>query len=38
VVGEIYPDETSEFWKAPGITQEDQKNKKRRNYNKSLKE
>jgi formate dehydrogenase major subunit len=25
VVGEIYPDETSEFWKAPGITAEDQK-------------
>jgi len=20
VVGEIYPDETSEFWKSPGIT------------------
>jgi formate dehydrogenase major subunit len=26
VVGEIYPDETSEFWKAPGTTAEDQKN------------
>ncbi len=26
VVGEIYPDETSEFWKAPGITAEEQKN------------
>jgi formate dehydrogenase major subunit len=25
VVGEIYPDETSEFWRAPGITPEDQK-------------
>jgi formate dehydrogenase major subunit len=25
VVGEIYPDETSEFWKAPGITPEEQK-------------
>jgi len=25
VVGEIYPDETSEFWKAPGITTEEQK-------------
>jgi formate dehydrogenase major subunit len=25
VVGEIYPDETSEFWKSPGITAEDQK-------------
>jgi formate dehydrogenase major subunit len=23
VVGEIYPDETSEFWKSPGITQEE---------------
>jgi formate dehydrogenase major subunit len=26
VVGEIYPDETSEFWKAPGTTVEDMKN------------
>ena len=26
VVGEIYPDETSEFWRAPGITSEEQKN------------
>ncbi len=25
VVGEIYPDETSEFWKAPGITKEEMK-------------
>jgi formate dehydrogenase major subunit len=25
VVGEIYPDETSEFWKAPGITADEQK-------------
>ncbi len=25
VVGEIYPDETSEFWKAPGTTPEEQK-------------
>jgi formate dehydrogenase major subunit len=25
VVGEIYPDETSEFWRAPGITAEEQK-------------
>jgi formate dehydrogenase major subunit len=25
VVGEIYPDETSEFWKAPGITPDEQK-------------
>ena len=25
VVGEIYQDETSEFWRAPGITQEEQK-------------
>jgi formate dehydrogenase major subunit len=25
VVGEIYPDETSEFWKAPGTTPEDMK-------------
>jgi formate dehydrogenase major subunit len=25
VVGEIYPDETSEFWKAPGITPEEMK-------------
>jgi formate dehydrogenase major subunit len=25
VVGEIYPDETSEFWKSPGITQEEMK-------------
>ncbi|MGB7439273.1 MAG: molybdopterin-dependent oxidoreductase, partial [Candidatus Acidiferrum sp.] len=25
VVGEIYPDETSEFWRAPGITTEEQK-------------
>ena len=25
VVGEIYPDETSEFWKAPGTTAEDMK-------------
>ena len=25
VVGEIYPDETSEFWKSPGITQDDMK-------------
>jgi formate dehydrogenase major subunit len=24
VVGEIYPDETSEFWKAPGITTDEQ--------------
>jgi formate dehydrogenase major subunit len=24
VVGEIYPDETSEFWRAPGITAEEQ--------------
>src|SRR5207244_12202041 len=23
VVGEIYPDETSEFWKSPGITQDE---------------
>ena len=26
VVCEIYPDETSEFWKAPGISKEDMKN------------
>jgi formate dehydrogenase major subunit len=26
VVGEIYPDETSEFWKAPGTTPEEMKN------------
>jgi formate dehydrogenase major subunit len=26
VVGEIYPDETSEFWRAPGITADEQKN------------
>jgi formate dehydrogenase-N alpha subunit len=26
VVGEIYPDETSEFWKSPGITLEEMKN------------
>jgi formate dehydrogenase major subunit len=26
VVGEIYQDETSEFWRAPGITTEEQKN------------
>jgi formate dehydrogenase major subunit len=26
VVGEIYPDETSEFWKSPGITTDDMKN------------
>jgi formate dehydrogenase major subunit len=26
VVGEIYPDETSEFWRAPGITPEEMKN------------
>jgi formate dehydrogenase major subunit len=25
VVGEIYPDETSEFWKSPGITPDDMK-------------
>jgi len=25
VVGEIYPDETSEFWKSPGITQDQMK-------------
>ena len=25
VVGEIYPDETSEFWKSPGITSEEMK-------------
>jgi formate dehydrogenase major subunit len=25
VVGELYPDETSEFWKSPGITQEELK-------------
>ena len=25
VVGEIYPDETSEFWKSPGISKEDMK-------------
>jgi len=25
VVGEIYPDETSEFWRAPGITAEEQR-------------
>ena len=25
VVGEIYPDETSEFWRAPGITTDEQK-------------
>jgi formate dehydrogenase major subunit len=25
VVGELYPDETSEFWKSPGITQEEMK-------------
>ena len=25
VVGEIYPDETSEFWRAPGTTQDDMK-------------
>src|SRR5262245_40313287 len=25
VVGEIYPDETSEFWKSPGINEEQQK-------------
>ncbi|HLQ52606.1 MAG TPA: formate dehydrogenase-N subunit alpha [Terriglobales bacterium] len=26
VVGEIYPDETSEFWKAPGISTDEMKN------------
>jgi formate dehydrogenase major subunit len=26
VVGEIYPDETSEFWRAPGTTEEEMKN------------
>src|ERR1700692_2168613 len=26
VVGEIYQDETSEFWKAPGVTTDEQKN------------
>ena len=26
VVGEIYPDETSEFWRAPGITADEKKN------------
>jgi formate dehydrogenase major subunit len=26
VVGEIYPDETSEFWRAPGISAEEMKN------------
>ena len=26
VVGEIYPDETSEFWRAPGISADEQKN------------
>ncbi len=26
VVGEIYPDETSEFWKSPGISTEEMKN------------
>jgi len=26
VVGEIYPDETSEFWKSPGITPDEMKN------------
>src|SRR6266496_3167075 len=26
VVGEIYPDETSEFWKSPGIAREEMKN------------
>jgi formate dehydrogenase major subunit len=26
VVGELYPDETSEFWRAPGTTAEDMKN------------
>ena len=26
VVGEIYPDETSEFWRSPGITADEQKN------------
>src|SRR5579863_1925225 len=26
VVGEIYPDETSEFWRAPGITVQEQRN------------
>jgi len=26
VVGEIYPDETSEFWKSPGISAEEMKN------------
>jgi formate dehydrogenase-N alpha subunit len=26
VVGEIYPEETSEFWKSPGITTEEMKN------------
>jgi formate dehydrogenase major subunit len=26
VVGEIYPDETSEFWRAPGITDDEKKN------------
>src|SRR5438876_3840697 len=25
VVGEIYPDETSEFWKSPGITPDEMK-------------
>ena len=25
VVGEIYPDETSEFWRSPGITAEEMK-------------
>src|SRR5207245_11444848 len=26
VVGEIYPDETSEFWRSPGITRDEMKN------------
>ena len=26
VVGEIYPDETSEFWRAPGITTDEHEN------------
>jgi formate dehydrogenase major subunit len=26
VVGEIYPDETSEFWKSPGVTADEMKN------------
>jgi formate dehydrogenase major subunit len=30
VVGEIYPDETSEFWRAPGTTPEEMKRSRRR--------